>query len=133
MGPKHVATFVVATLLLTWAGSATADDQYRAGEFLTLDLSKAALSPKLLGPPAQFAPLAVEARNDAVQTRPETKVVRTTVVRATNEKQARAEKPRAPARAKVVRRQGNPLDAQARDTRIQKWPCKSGGICAWKR
>ena len=27
----------------------------------------------------------------------------------------------------------NPLDAQARDTRIQVWPCRSGGICNWKR
>ena len=27
---------------------------------------------------------------------------------------------------------GNPLDAQARDTRIQTWPCKSGGICGWQ-
>jgi hypothetical protein len=133
MGLKCASTFVVSALLLAWAGSAAADDQYRAGEFLTLDLSKAALSPKRIGPPAQFAPVAVEARNDAEQKRPEAKVVRTTVVRATNEKQARAEKPRAPARAKVVRRQGNPLDAQARDTRIQKWPCTSGGICEWKR
>jgi len=132
MGPRRVFTFVAATLLLTWAGSAAAD-QYRAGEFLTLDLSKAALSPKRLGPAAQFAPVAIEARSDAVQARPEPKAVRTTIVRPTVEKQARAEKPRAPARAKVVRRQGNPLDAQARDTRIQKWPCNTGGICDWKR
>ena len=27
----------------------------------------------------------------------------------------------------------NPMEAQARDTRIQVWPCKSGGICNWKR
>jgi len=24
-------------------------------------------------------------------------------------------------------------DAQALDTRIQVWPCRSGGICNWKR
>ena len=46
---------------------------------------------------------------------------------------ARAEKPRGAARTKLVRRHGNPLDAQAFDTRIQAWPCKSGGICNWKR
>ena len=35
---------------------------------------------------------------------------------------------------KLVRRShGNPMDAQARDTRIQVWPCKSGGICNWRR
>jgi len=33
----------------------------------------------------------------------------------------------------LARRHGNPLDAQAFDTRIQVWPCKSGGICDWKR
>ena len=44
----------------------------------------------------------------------------------------RAEKPRAAARTKLARRHSNPLDAQARDTRIQTWPCKSGGICGWQ-
>jgi hypothetical protein len=46
---------------------------------------------------------------------------------------ARAEKPRGAVRARLARRHGNPLDAQAFDTRIQVWPCKSGGICNWKR
>jgi hypothetical protein len=164
VGPKHVSTFFLSALLLAWAGSAGAD-QYRADEFLSLDLSKAVLSPKPLGPPAQFAPVAVEARNDAVQPREEPSVDYRAGVRTTRVKQAdsddaqmRAEpkadrkivrttkvkpervakpqriaKPQVPARAKVVRRHGNPLDAQAMDTRIQKWPCKSGGICDWKR
>jgi hypothetical protein len=46
---------------------------------------------------------------------------------------ARAEKPRAAPRTKVARRHTNPLDAQAFDTRIQVWPCRSGGICNWQR
>src|SRR4051812_46342114 len=46
---------------------------------------------------------------------------------------ARADKPRAPARTRLVRHHGNPLDAQASDTRIQVWPCRSGGICNWQR
>ncbi len=33
------------------------------------------------------------------------------------------------ARTRLARRRGNPLDAQAFDTRIQVWPCRSGGIC----
>jgi hypothetical protein len=37
------------------------------------------------------------------------------------------------ARVKLAGRHGNPLDAQARDTRIQTWPCRSGGICNWQR
>ena len=45
----------------------------------------------------------------------------------------RVEKPHGAARTKLVRRHSNPLDAQARDTRVQTWPCKSGGICGWQR
>ena len=45
----------------------------------------------------------------------------------------RVEKPRGAARTKLARRHGNPLDAEARDTRIQVWPCKSGGICDWQK
>lgn len=37
------------------------------------------------------------------------------------------------ARAKLAKRRGNPLDAEAKDTRIQTWPCRSGGICNWQR
>ena len=37
------------------------------------------------------------------------------------------------ARVKLARRHGNPLDAQATDTRIQTWPCRTGGICNWQR
>jgi hypothetical protein len=47
--------------------------------------------------------------------------------------QQRVEKPRGAARTRLVRRHSNPLDAQARDTRVQTWPCKSGGICDWQR
>jgi hypothetical protein len=45
----------------------------------------------------------------------------------------RAEKRRGAVRTKLARRHSNPLDAQAFDTRIQVWPCHSGGICNWKR
>lgn len=43
------------------------------------------------------------------------------------------EKPRGAVRTRLAHRHGNPLDAEARDTRIQVWPCKSGGICDWQR
>ena len=42
------------------------------------------------------------------------------------------EKPRA-VPTRLARRHGNPLDAQAMVTRVQVWPCRSGGICNWKR
>ena len=37
------------------------------------------------------------------------------------------------ARTKFAGHPGNPLDAHASDPRIQVWPCRSGGICNWKR
>ena len=147
------------------AGSSWADE-YRPDEFLSLDLSKAALSPKPLGPSAQFepgpgeakadpqssaahveatpahveatpahveaAPKHVEATSKHVEAAPKhanaaPKAGKTRIVHA------RPAKPRPPAPTKLVRRHSNPLDAQASDTRIQVWPCKSGGICNWQR
>jgi len=52
---KGVFAAVCCAAILA-AGSSRADE-YRPDEFLTLDLSKAALSPKPLGPPAQFEPM----------------------------------------------------------------------------
>jgi hypothetical protein len=60
-------------------------------------------------------------------------VHKTRIAQARAEKPLRAEQPRGAARTKLARRHGNPLDAQAFDTRIQVWPCRSGGICNWKR
>jgi hypothetical protein len=132
MGLKRVSTFVLGALLLAGAGSAVADE-YRAGELLGLDLEQALLSPKRLGPETQFAPVAVEARSDAAQARAAPKAERKVVVRTTKVVPARVAKRHAPVRTTLARRHSNPLDAQAMDTRIQKWPCKSGGICNWKR
>jgi hypothetical protein len=118
--------------LLAWAGLASADE-YRPGEFLGLDLSKAVLSPKRLGPPAQFAPVPIEANSGSpvAQARAGPKHVVGSVVRK-NRVVERAEKPRGAARTKLARRHNNPMDAQASDTRIQVWPCKTGGICNWQ-
>jgi hypothetical protein len=136
------STFVVAlcTGLLALSGLAMADD-YRPDEFLGLDLSKAVLSPKRLGPDTEFAPVPVEAKADRRdgargEVSADPKVVRTTKV--TNVEQPRGparvkEHSRGAARVKLAKRHGNPLDAQARDTRIQTWPCRSGGICNWQR
>lgn len=114
------------------SGSAALADDYRAGELIGLDLSKALLSPKRLGPETQFAPVRIEARTDRKPVKTERVVVRKTPEKA-QVAQERVEKPRAAVRTKLVRRHSNPLDAQARDTRIQTWPCTSGGICDWQR
>jgi hypothetical protein len=145
MGLDNLFVAILGAALLAWSGASIADeyraDEYRPNEFLGLDLSKAVLSPKRLGPESEFAPIAVEAKTEgireAVQARVEPKgpaniAVLKPGVRKANVAQLRAEKPRGVARTKLARRHGNPLDAQAQDTRIQAWPCKSGGICSWK-
>jgi hypothetical protein len=146
---KSVFAAVICTTLLGWSGMSVADE-YRADQFLGLDLPQALLSPKPLGPAAQFAPGPLDVNVDrgggTAQARAEPKaepeaepriVMRQTrIVRARVAKpvvQARAEKPRASAPVNLARRHTDPLDAQAFDTRIQVWPCRSGGICNWKR
>jgi len=132
MDLKSAIAAAACAILLAAGGSARADE-YRPGEYLNLDLSKAVLSPKRLGPPAEFAPLPIEARTDTKR------VVTERIVTPRKERVAQPgiEKPRAAARSKLARRHSNPLDANAMDTRgrksVQTWPCKSGGICNWKR
>jgi len=153
------SAFAVAFCAGLLSGGPALADEYRPGELLGLDLSRAVLSPKRLGPETEFAPVPIEARTDRKQVKTERVVVpraadrkarveantdrgqvkaeRAVVPRTADRKarvvQERVEKPRAAARTKLTRRRTNPLDAQARDTRIQTWPCKSGGICNWQR
>jgi hypothetical protein len=125
-----IAAALCTGLLIS--GSAAPADEYRAGELFSLDPSTALLSPKRLGPETQFAPVRIEARTDRRPVKTERVVVRKTPERKAHVAQERVEKPRGAARAQLVRRHSNPLDAQARDTRIQTWPCRSGGICGWQ-
>jgi hypothetical protein len=137
---KNVCLAMVCTTLLAWGGRSIADE-YRPDEFLSLDLFKALLSPKPLGPASEFAPVQVQAKADRggeggrAQRMADAKIVKTKriVIPKTRIAHMRPEKPRAAVRTRLARRHGNPLDAQALDTRIQVWPCKSGGICNWKR
>jgi hypothetical protein len=139
---KNVFTAVVCATLLAWSGGSSAEE-YRPDEFLGLDLSKALLSPKPLGPVSEFVPVPVEAMADRgsehaqapeePKAEPKIIVSRTRVAHMRTEKpRVRTEKPRGAARTKLARRHGNPLNAQAFDARIQVWPCKSGGICNWQ-
>jgi hypothetical protein len=115
-------------------------DEYRPSEFLTLDLSKAALSPKPLGPPNTFGSVSSKARTDGEVTgshahaRPAQSLGRTDLARTdlARTDHPSAVKPRGTARTRLAHRR-NPLDAQAMDTRIQVWPCKSGALCKWKQ
>lgn len=144
---KKAFVAAVCTAFLVM-GSVASADEYQPSEFFGLDLSKAVLSPKRLGPPTQFEPVPVEANSDrSTDTQAkvdETKIepqrtVQTERVTTPAERPrkvahvpARAKLARVPARAKLARRHSNPLDAQARDIRIQTWPCRSGGICNWR-
>src|ERR1700732_2726135 len=60
---KNAFAAVIGLMLLAWSDLVVAD-AYRPDEFLGLDLSKAALSKKPLGPPARFVPVQVEAKTD---------------------------------------------------------------------
>jgi hypothetical protein len=137
MGLNNAMAVALCTGLLLSGGAALADE-YRAGQYLGLDLSQAVLSPKRIGPETQFAPVRIEARSESRPVKTERVVVakeaapQPQIDEQQVDKQARVAKPRPAARTKLVRRHGNPLDAQARDTRIQKWPCTSGAICGWQ-
>jgi hypothetical protein len=124
---------ILGAVLLVCSSPSMAD-QYRADEFFGLDLSRALLSPKPLGPAAQFAPVQTQPKvgseNPIAQAPVEPKAA---AVRKSRVAHLRAEKPRGAVGTRLARRHGNPLDAQAFDTRIQVWPCKSGGICNWQR
>jgi hypothetical protein len=143
MVPKSLVPALFAAALLMAGGASAAD--YRPGDFLNLDLSKAVFSKTPLGPPAEFAPVAVEAQSDRgsepawarndLKVEPKQVPIRT--VRAAQPHRpihVASVKRHGAARVRLAHRHGNPLDAQAMDTRIQTWPCRSGGgICDWKR
>jgi hypothetical protein len=173
---KNFFIAAIGVAALAWSGLSAAQ-QYRADEFLNLDLSRAVLSPKPLGPTAGFAPgpldVTIDRGNDAAQAsgesvaepKSEPKSEPKTVLKSAPESepktvstapvhveskattrttlrtaapgmrvaQAHAERSTHAPRTALALHRRNPVDAQALDTRIQVWPCKSGGICSWKR
>ena len=139
----RVLPIVLSSVLVMSSPASAAAEQYHPGEFLNLDLPKAALSPKPLGPANTFgtvpATVPTKARADShvagprAPARSAPHLVRTMAPHVVRTVHVRAEKPRGTARNRLAHRHRNLLDAQAMDTRIQVWPCKSGGICKWKQ
>ena len=133
---RNIFAAILCATTLAWSGLSIADE-YRPDEFLSLDLSRAVLSPKPLGPASGFAPgpldVTVDRGSEGAQARVEPNDEPRIVVHKTRVTHLRAEPPRHSARTKFARQHRNPVDAQAFDTRVQVWPCKSGGICNWKR
>jgi hypothetical protein len=179
---NRVCFAAFGAMIFAWSGLSVAQ-QYRPGEYLNLDLSRAVLSPKPLGPAASFAPgpldVTVDRGNAAAQASAElvvdpkpvptatvriesnsssrnlpsrnftsknftsknltsknltSKTALRTVVSGWRSAHASAERsaPHKP-HALIALHGRNPAEAQARDTAVQTWPCKSGGICNWKR
>ena len=149
---RGVCSAALCTALILACGSAWAAD-YRPDQFLGLDLSKVALSPKLLGPPTTFAKVPIEAKSEpsGVLDPKDARKVAVESVKAAPAHVAgrrrlrhhrmrlahvRGERPRHLARVRVAHRHHrNPLNAEARAPGIQTWPCNPGygGICTWRR
>jgi hypothetical protein len=135
---RNVFTAIaIGTMAMAWSHRSVAD-QYRADEFFGLDLSRAVLSPRPLGPPAGFMPGLPEVNADrgidSEQVNAPPAATLQTPARGTDARNARVARqpPRLMARTRLPAHHSNPLDAHALDARIQVWPCKSGGICDWK-
>ncbi len=149
MVPKGIFPALLGAALVLGGSTAWAAD-YRPDEFLNLDLSKAVLSPKRLGPATQFVKVPIEAKSEpsgivAQNAHPKKVAVervngaplRAELKRPAHRRsrlaQARTEKRSGAGRVRLAHRYRNPMNAEAMDTRIQKWPCNPdyGGICAW--
>ena len=134
MVPRNIFIAVIGATIMAWSGVSAAAE-YRPDEFLGLDLSRAVLSPKPLGPATGFAPGPLDVTVDRGSNGAQARAVPTAEPKLVVHKArvAHAAQPHDMARAKLARHRRSPLDAQAFDARIQVWPCKSGGICNWKR
>jgi hypothetical protein len=129
---SNTTGILTAVLLLACGAPVQA---YQPGEVFRLDLKAAMLSPQPIGPPAQFepVPVAVRAKDEALAEAPRPAAKGARAARAPAARAPRmAAKPR-PAAKKQIARRSNPLDANAADTRMQVWPCRSGGICNWRK
>jgi hypothetical protein len=147
---RHVWFAAIGAAALAWSGLSAAQ-QYRPDEFLKLDLPSAVLSPKPLGPAATFAPgpldVTIEHPSNAAQANAEPAAEPEAEPASGNKTALRAatyghrvvhgraadQPTHKPPRTAVALHRRNPVDAQASDARVQVWPCKSGGICNWKR
>lgn len=149
---RGICSAALGAALILACSSAWAAD-YRPDQFLDLDLSKVALSPKLLGPPTTFKKLPIEAESEpsgVLDPKDARKIavesVQAAPVRVAKRRpprhhgmrlaHARHEKPRHLVGVRLAHRhQRNPLNAEARAPGIQTWPCNSGygGICTWRR
>jgi hypothetical protein len=124
---------VVLSAALVLPASASVAAEYRPDEFLSLDPSNALLSPIPLGPANAFVPVPAKAHVNSDVAGPQARAEPLPAPNHARAEIARVAKPHGAARTRLAHRHRDPLDAQARDARIQAWPCKSGGICSWRQ
>jgi hypothetical protein len=126
----------LCTIVVVFGGFSAANE-YRANDFFALDLSKAVLSPKPLGPASGFVqgPLRVVADRGGGfgQTKPGPMAHSNVAESNAASVHPGIQPPRLLARTRTAHHHRSPLDAQDSASPIHVWPCKSGGICSWKR
>jgi len=122
----------LCTMALVFSGLSAADE-YRADDFLALDLSKAVLSPRPLGPASAFvqAPprVAADQGGSRGQSKREPAAHSKVAVDGATSLSSGIQPPRLLARTRTAHPHGHAGDAPP----VQVWPCKSGGICSWRR
>ena len=131
----------VAALTLCAATAASRNPN----DYLTLDLKSAVLSPEPLGPATHFQPLGVEAHSDITLPAPAGEAPTKTAAAPAGEAAIKTAAAPAASTAPHVahtmrhhfaqRHRSSPLDANAEAPRprIQRWPCRASGICAWQK
>jgi hypothetical protein len=136
MALRNGSIACLCTAVVVFSGFSAADG-CRADDFLGLDLSKAVLSPKPLGPASGFVQgplrLTADRGGNRAQTKPDPTAHPKAAVSGAPSAHAGVQPPRLLARTRTAHHHRSPLDAQASDSPTKVWPCKSGGICSWKR
>ena len=107
----RVLPIVLSSVLVMSSAASTAAEGYHPDEFLNLDLSKAALSPKQLGPANTFGSVPAKERIDSDVAGAHAHAKAPHPARTEH---VSAKKPRGTARTKLAHRHRNPLDAQAK-------------------
>jgi hypothetical protein len=147
---------LLAVLLVVAVPQTAAAASRNPDDYLTLDLSRALMSPEPLGPTEGFDPTAKTVNpgtvsspdaaatatppSDAAKTEaapsPATSAGAAPAARIANAHVRHAPTTRAARHHVAQHPHRDPLDARAAmakpKARIQRWPCNSGGICAWQ-
>lgn len=130
MPAKGLLSLSLAAAFAFANANAFAQDHPHGSFFGAFDLKSAVLSPEPLGPPSQFKKTPPSSSEYQVEThraaKPQAEGPRTV---ATSHKS----KPRQKIATAAKKPKSNPLNAYARDTRSQVWPCVGDGICTWRQ